>query len=222
MRNELEVAEAEHAAALAEWRALGGREAAIRRGSVLTTVDGRKRERKLDPVERSAALSKLDAERGPTAGKLLEARAKLAEAKRGEVNATLAAEQVPAWTTAVEKVAAEREQVEAAIAALLVALWRYADAKQGERATASALVRAAGAALDDDGRQGIRAQLGHAVPVGVTSEGATMADRPKGILGSDDDARTLRALGEVFVTEPSYARANLSDRLRELVDEIER
>jgi hypothetical protein len=220
----LELAEREHADALDAWRDLARREDEIRRGNVLTRVDGRVKERKLDEIERVAELARLAGERAPLAERLLAARDRLREAKAAEVNRQLP-RLVEAWQ---EKSAAAQESravLERALARLLIATMGYEVARQEEERTARACLRATEPALDDDGREGLRLGFEHGIPVAVTAEGVELIDRPgPELFGGASDPRDAATWSGIAagMSNPDRIRAAISGtKLGELVDEIE-
>jgi hypothetical protein len=118
-------------------------------------------------------------------------------------------------------VLARREKVERKLAELIVASWRYAADRDEEALAARQLYRVAAAALDQQGRENLRARLSYDVPVKVGADGVEAAARPSVGLFDGEQTSWLR-IGQLLGIEPRHARGELQGTaLGHLVEQVE-
>jgi hypothetical protein len=225
----LEAVERAHDEAERAWQAISAQRSQLERGNVLTTagIDGRETRRKLDEVERTVRLSRLQDDEGEAASVLLDARHALREAKIATANATLQ-EQAEEWQAASRVTQMAKWQVESALASLLLAVHDFEAKRREEETAARSLYRVAAKTVEDDKeRDRMRLDLAYDVPVAVTSEGVETVERPSPMIVGDADAdpRSIRfwqGLGSLLALDPEKARRQIDGTaLGELVAALE-
>jgi hypothetical protein len=191
VRDELEAARQEHAAALAEWNRVGDALSAIERFNVLPDADQpprgnrvmraggieRPKGRELDKVEREVAVTDLRRRHGDTATALVAAKARLGLAQVAHVNERLPAlaeqHQVAANRLLTARKAAERAAIEYVACGIVLLEAAESEELAHRRSREAALA----GATDQRSRDSIKDEAG--IPVRLNSDGTVAASNER-------------------------------------------